>query len=309
MKSASKDPWVSWKSKYWKSKSAPVLTFFVTKGGVMKTTLTLNMARQAALNGLKTLVIGLDLQCDLSRTLGAFGNEAEAESLSDYLRQVDEVSGLYQYFMGQVSLKELVTSTDLENLFFISETPELASLEKALSLRPRREYWLKEAVVDRLSKDFDLILFDAPPSWNLLITNALVASHTLVSPVECRINNYRNLKMFLGFIGEFRSDLKLKFQHLFVPTRYQKTRRLCHDIFVKYQQELTNCLPTPVRESVVGEEAMALGLSLPEYKPSSVQAKEIRLVLNEIWHRSIQPKPTKTRWLPRSKETEYGAQA
>lgn len=253
---------------------------FVTKGGVLKSSLTLNMARMAAWHGIKTLVMGLDVQCDISRGLGGF-SEDEGASLNEAINFEDQALGLYNFYQGQTSLKKLIQSTDLPHLDFICETPELATLEQALHLRPRREYWLKEAIVDPLKSEYDLILIDGAPSWSLLTTNALVASEALISPVECKINNFRNLNMFQSFINDFKKDFRIDFPHVFVPTRLATNRRLSQDIFEKYKSELPHCTTTAIKDSVQGEEASALKISSCEHQPASASAKEMRQCLFE----------------------------
>lgn len=263
--------------------STPMAAFmFVTKGGVLKTSLTLNLARLAALHGIKTLVIGLDVQCDISRALGGF-SETENLKLEEALASIDQVQGLFQFYQGEASLQDLITPTDLPHLHYICETPELATLEQALHLRPRREMWLKEAVIEPLKSQFDLILLDGAPSWSLLTTNALSACDALISPVECKINNFRNLNMFRAFIHDFKRDMRTDFPHIFIPTRLSPNRRLSRDIYERYLSELPACVRTPLKDSVQGEESSALKLSVCEHAPTSMAAQEMRSALHETF--------------------------
>lgn len=254
---------------------------FVTKGGVLKTSLTLNLARMAALHSLRVCVVGLDMQGDITQALGNLGPD-ENESLEEALRTLNSMQGLSELFLGQVRLDNIVLPTELKNLFYIPETPELVALDQSLLTRNRREYWLKENVVDPLKEDFDLILLDCSPNWNRLINNALVATDVLISPVECKINNFRNLKTFRALISEFRHDMRLDFKNIFVPTKFVTNRRLSREIRQWYQENLDNCLKHSLRESVQGEEATALRLSIAEHAPSSVPAAELRLLLAEL---------------------------
>lgn len=258
---------------------------FVTKGGVLKTTLTLNLARMAALNGLKVCVVGLDMQGDITQTLGNEGPD-ENESLEEALRTLNSMKGLSELFVGQATLEEIIVPTEIPTLSYIPETPELVALDQSLLSRNRREYWLLENVIQPLKARFDLILMDCSPNWNRLINNALVASDVLISPIESKINNFRNLRTFRALISEFRRDMRLEFKHLFVPTRVVSSRRLSREIFQWYQENLgtgeARCTGRSIRESIHGEEATALRLSIPEHSPNSVAAAEIRLLLAEI---------------------------
>lgn len=256
-------------------------SIFVTKGGVLKTSLTLNLARTAALHGLKVCVVGLDMQGDITQALGNEGPD-ENESLEEALRTLNSLRGLSDLFVGQSKLDDIIVETEVPGLSFIPETPELVALDQSLLTRNRREYWLLENVVTPLKQRFDLILMDCSPNWNRLINNALVASDVLLSPVECKINNFRNLRTFRALIGEFRRDMRLDFKHVFIPTRVVGSRRLSREIFDWYRQNLEGCTGYSIRESVHGEEATALRLSIAEHSPTSAPAAEMRLLLAEV---------------------------
>lgn len=256
-------------------------SIFVTKGGVLKSSLTLNLARMAALHGIRTCVVGLDMQGDVSTSLGE--SMDEEASLAEALAQVNSVKGLAQVFVGEATLDEVLKPTDLPTLFYIPETPELVALDQSLMNRNRREYWLKENVVAPLKRDFDLVLLDCSPNWNRLITNALVACDVLISPLECKINNFRNLTTFRALIEEFSTEMQVDFKHLFVPTRLSPARKLSQEIRDWYQEHLPNCTKTAIRESIQGEESIAMRLSMPEYAPNSAAADELRSLLKEVW--------------------------
>ena len=149
--------------------------------------------------------------------------------------------------------------------------------------RNRREYWLRDSVVMPLKREFDLVLMDCSPNWNRLITNALVASDVLISPLECKINNFRNLTTFRALVQEFSEDMNTHFRHLFVPTRFSPTRKLSREIRTWYETNLTGCTTEAVRESIQGEESIAMRVSIPEFAPTSVAANEMRTLLTEIW--------------------------
>ncbi|MDX9731397.1 MAG: ParA family protein [Bdellovibrionales bacterium] len=269
-----------------KKPDAPIAAaIFVTKGGVLKTTLTLNLARMAALHGLKVCVVGLDMQGDITQALGGDGPD-ENQSLAEALKTLNSMRGLADLFNhqggGPTTLDELILPTEIPSLFYIPETPELVALDQSLLSRNRREYWLLENVVEPLKEKFDLILMDCSPNWNRLINNALVASDVLLSPIESKINNFRNLRTFRALVSEFKRDMRIDFRHLFVPTRVVASRRLSREIFDWYKTNLENCSTRSIRESVQGEEATALRLSIPEHSPNSVAAAEMRILLHEI---------------------------
>jgi chromosome partitioning protein len=264
-----------------KLKSPIAASIFVTKGGVLKSSLTLNIARMAALHGIRTCVVGLDMQGDVSTSLGeTIDDEA---SLEEALARVNSVKGLAQVYMGDATLDDVLRPTDLPTLFYIPETPELVALDQSLMNRNRREYWLRDQVVTPLKREFDLVLIDCSPNWNRLITNALVACDVLISPLECKINNFRNLTTFRALIQEFAQDMQTTFEHFFVPTRLIPSRKLSQEIRQWYAANLPRCAENAVRESIQGEESVAMRMSIPEYAPTSAAADEMRALLKEIW--------------------------
>ncbi len=265
--------------------SPVVVAVFTTKGGVLKTTLSLNIARMAALHDIKTAVVGLDLQGDITNALGFESDVSDDDSIDEAMEELDEQRGLNDIFAGDAEIEDVMTPTDLPTLSAIPETPELAILERSLVNELAREGWLKTHVTDKLKKDYDLIILDCGPSWNLLVTNAIAACDVLISPLECKINNFRNLKVFRSFTDSFREKLKLDFEQIFIPTRLTSTRKLSTAIRAWYMSNLSGCTNLAIRESTAGEESVAAQLSLPEYAPKSIPADEMRELLVEIWSR------------------------
>lgn len=268
-----------------KKPSSPlVICSFVTKGGVLKTSLTLNIARTAALHGIKTCVVGLDMQGDITAALG-FSNDIENEdNFEKALQKVNSTRGLFNLFTDpQSNIDDLILGTDLPDLKFIPETPELVNLERSISTSHKREYWLESRVIAPLKEKFDLILIDASPNWNLLITNALVSCDFLVSPLECKINNFRNFQVFNAFVNEFKKDLDLSFTHLYVPSRWQKQRKLSVEILDWYRENVPNCSQNSLPESAVGEESSAMSLAVSEYSPGNPLALIYNQLVKEVF--------------------------
>lgn len=269
---------------FMKKPAKPVAAaIFVTKGGVLKSSLTINLARMAALHGIRTCVVGLDMQADVTTALSGADPDEQDASLRSAVERMNALRGLADVFTGAAKIGETILPTEIPTLFYIPETPELVALDQSLVNRNRREYWLRDNVIAPLKREFDLILLDCSPNWNRLITNALVACDVLVSPLECKINNFRNMTTFRALISEFQTDMRVKFEHVYVATRLSPARTLSREIFDWYRENLEQCLKSPIRESVQGEEAMAMKISIPEYAPTSTAAEEMRAVLRELW--------------------------
>ncbi|MCB0357027.1 MAG: ParA family protein [Bdellovibrionales bacterium] len=294
-----------------KPQKPSVICSFVTKGGVLKSSITLNVARIAALHNIKTCVVGLDMQGDITAALGMNKEVDEEDDFKVALDKVSAINGLSDLYANKIELLDLIQKTDLPSLDFIPETPELVNLEKTLNLLNRREFWLKNYVIEPLKKHYDLIILDASPNWNLLITNALVACDLLLSPLECKINNFRNFKMFDSFIKEFKLDMNLQFRHLYVPTRWQKQRKLSMEILSWYKDHLENCSQQSLPESNLGEESSAMSVSVTEYAPGQPLALEYNQLVREIFMLLAAQKlkhhePTKMSHSNARKDVNYG---
>ena len=268
--------------------SQPVsMAVFTTKGGVLKSTLALNIARIAALHNVRTCVVGLDIQGDITTALGFENDLEDTDDLTTIIDRLNNTKGLADLFNGQTRMGDIIQPTDLSNLFLIPETPELVAMNDSLGNIHRREFWIKEKVVDKLKKEFDLVIMDCSPNWNQLTTNALVGCDVLISPLECKINNFRNFKVFRHFLNEFQEEMKMNFQTIFVPTRFSVNRKLSLEIRAWYESHVEGCPQCALRESILGEEATALYSSVVEHAPGKIPAIEMQDLLREI-HRIVQ---------------------
>lgn len=260
------------------------MAIFTTKGGVLKTTLALNIARMAALHNVKTCIVGLDVQGDISATLGHQLDLDSCDSLDEAIQEINKVKGLSHLVEGKVKLDQIIQKTDLPTLHFIPETPELVSVERTLSSKTRREYWLKENVIEPLKDQFELVIMDCSPNWTTLVTNALSSCDVLVSPLECKINNFRNYSVFKVLLEGFFKEMKVHPKHILVPTKLSSSRKLSGEIRGWYLSNVRGCVNGAIRELASGEESVATNKSLPEYAPNSLAAQEMREIISEIWN-------------------------
>lgn len=149
---------------------ASVIAVVNQKGGVGKTTTTVNLSASLALKGLKVLVVDLDPQGNCSSSFGV-----EKETLSRHA---------YHLLLGHATLTDVEVGTALENLSLIPTNTDLAGAEIELVSEMGRESRLKEALSPHLER-YDVILMDCPPSLGLITLNALTASDGVLVPLQC----------------------------------------------------------------------------------------------------------------------------
>lgn len=263
--------------------SAKVIVVYSKKGGVFKTTLSLNLARIAALHNINTLVIGLDDQTDITNALGHSAGLSDDMSLDEAEQILASEDSLANLIDEEVSIEELIHQTDLPTLNYIPESPALDYVESMIQQRSMRDFWLRDNVIKPSKKVYDLIVIDLGPAWNQLSINALIVADLVVSPLECRINHYRNLKYFKLKMEKFKKAAGLNFQHVYVPVKVNDAKKLHKDIKKYYISNLDDCLSTGVKLSSQVEDAMALNKSVFEFSPGSPPSEEMREIMEQIW--------------------------
>jgi chromosome partitioning protein len=165
-----------------------IYAFTNQKGGVGKTTSTVNLAACLAEAGERALVIDLDPQANATSGLGMRANGASSYDLLD-----------------GVPLAELVKPTQFPNLFLVPSRPELAGAVVELARRDDGDRFLAQAL--SVATDFDFVLLDCPPSLGPLTVNALVAAERVVIPVQAEYYALEGLAQLMQSINLIKSRL------------------------------------------------------------------------------------------------------
>lgn len=165
---------------------AKIITFSNQKGGVGKTTTCVNLAAFVALNGKRVLVVDLDPQGNASSACGFFDRKLK--------------KSIYEMMCDDLLSKDAVRATDIENLYVIPSSSDLAGAEMELAqMVIGRERVLGEKL-DEIKQQFDYIFIDCPPSLGLLTVNALSASDRVIVPIQCEYFALEGLSQMMNTI-------------------------------------------------------------------------------------------------------------
>jgi chromosome partitioning protein len=171
---------------------ARVIAICNAKGGVGKTTTTVNLGAYLAAAGKRTLVIDFDPQANASSALGYDPRTVEAS--------------IYHGIIGAVEHEEIIKPTVLYNLHLVPSAPHLAGALVEFVDMPEREYFLRK-FVNRIRHMYDYILIDLPPSLSLLTVNGLVAADEVLIPVQAEYYSLEGLGQLLETVQLIRENL------------------------------------------------------------------------------------------------------
>ena len=168
-----------------------IIAFVNQKGGVGKTTSSINLAASLGLLGKKTLLIDLDPQGNSTTGVGVNKGENKAS--------------VYELFVGKTDIKDVVVKTGFKNLYIIPASINLAGVDMELMEMSRQdsEFVAQLQLKKQLSKIkdvFDFVILDCPPSLGLITTNALAAADSVIIPVQCEFFALEGIMQLLNSI-------------------------------------------------------------------------------------------------------------
>ncbi len=245
-----------------------VISIANQKGGVGKTTTTINLSTILAKKGKKVLLIDADPQGNATSGLGA---------------EKDVELSTYDVLVGETEIEETLEETVIKNLMVCPSNMNLAGAEVELVSMMSREQRLKEKL-ENIKEQFDYILIDCPPSLGLITLNAFTASDSVLIPVQCEYYALEGLGQLINTINLVKKHLN---KHIEIEgallTMYDARTNLSNQVVKEVKKYFNNKVyKTVIPRNVRLSEAPSYGMPITEYDPRSKGARSYEKFTREF---------------------------
>ena len=242
------------------------------KGGVGKTTTTLNLGAAMTAKGYRILIVDLDPQGNASTGLG--------------VQRSDRKFTTYDLLLDDAPLKDVLQETDVQDLMIAPATTDLSSADLELVANEKRSFLLRDALrhTDMDAYKFDFILIDCPPSLNLLTINAMVAADSVLVPLQSEFFALEGLSQLMLTIREVRQTANpaLRIEGI-VLTMYDGRNNLSQQVEADARETLGDLVfNTIIPRNVRISEAPSFAQTVMQYDPASKGAAAYNALATEF---------------------------
>jgi chromosome partitioning protein len=239
------------------------------KGGVGKTTTAINLGASLAANDLKVLIIDSDPQGNATTGLG--------------IEKATGASTLYEALIGGGSLEGSIVNTECQGLDLVPADKNLVAANLEMVDLPEREYRLRKAM-EPIRSRYDFILIDCPPALDLLTLNALLASDSVLIPIQCEFFALEGISQLMDTVDRIRENFShpIAIQGILLTMfddRTNLTRQVADDLKEFFNDEV---LSTVIPRSIRLAEAPSYGKPILLYDPRSRGAESYIKLAKEI---------------------------
>jgi len=255
-----------------RTSSPRILAIANQKGGVGKTTTTINLGAALAESGKRVLLVDLDPQGNASTGLGVGYDNRDTTA--------------YELIIGDATPAEAIQPTNVPDLWIVPATTDLSSADIELIANEKRSFLLRDALrqTGMDGFDFDYILIDCPPSLNILTVNAMVAADGVIVPLQSEFFALEGLSQLMLTIREIRetANAALRIEGI-VLTMYDRRNNLSQQVEDDARENLGDLVfKTMIPRNVRLSEAPSFAAPVLTYDPSSRGSEAYRSLAKEL---------------------------